>query len=163
SNVTVRGVGARAFAVHDRVRMVEGRMFEHGKGEVVVGRKLGARFVGTGLGDTIKLGRRSWKVVGILSAEGSGFESEVWGDVEDLLPAFQRKEFSSVTARLKPAAIDAFEKRIVTDPRFQVDVKAEIQYYREQSRQLALFVRILGIFVAIVFSLGAMIGAMITM
>ncbi|HJZ86764.1 MAG TPA: ABC transporter permease [Polyangia bacterium] len=163
SNVAVRGVGARALAVHNQVKVAEGRMFEHGKGEVIVGRKLAARFVGTRLGETVKLGRREWKVVGVIEAGGSAFESEIWGDVEDLMPAFQRTMFSSVTARLKAGGFDTYKARALGDPRMDVDVMPEVQYYRDQSKGLALFVRILGLFVAIVFSLGAMIGAMITM
>jgi ABC-type antimicrobial peptide transport system permease subunit len=129
----------------------------------VVGRKLVDRFIGTTIGESIKLGRQNWKVVGILDAGGSGFDSEIWGDVEELLPAFQRHDFSSVTARLQAGGFEAFSQRIAGDQRFQVDVKGEREYYRDQSKGLALFVRILGLFVAIVFSFGAMIGAMITM
>jgi ABC-type lipoprotein release transport system permease subunit len=163
SNVTVRGVGPRALAVHDQVHLIAGRMFEHGKGEVIVGRKLASRFTGTALGETVKLGRSFWKVVGISAAGGSAFESEVWADVEDLMPAYQRTFFSSVTARLKPGGFDRYKARGEGDTRLTLGVKSEIQYYKDQSKALALFVRILGIFVAVVFSLGATIGAMITM
>lgn len=163
SNVTVRGVGPRAMAVHSQVHLVEGRMYEHGKGEVIVGRKLAARFSGTALGESIKLGRQSFKVVGVTESAGSAFESEIWGDVEDVLPAFQRTLFSSVTARIKPGQLEAYKSRAEADIRLKVDVKPEIQYYRDQSKGLSLFVNVLGSFVAIVFSLGAIIGAMITM
>jgi putative ABC transport system permease protein len=163
SNVTVRGVGPRAMAVHSQVHLVEGRMFEHGKGEVIVGRKLAARFKGTALGETIKLGKDHWKVVGVMAADGSAFESEIWGDVEDLMPAFQRTLFSSVTARIKPGQFESYQQRAQGDIRLKVDVKRETTYYRDQSKGLALFVQILGLFVAVIFSLGAMIGAMITM
>ena len=163
SNVTVRGVGPRAMAVHSRVHLVEGRMYEHGKGEVIVGRKLGARFSGTSLGESIKLGKDHFKVVGIMEAGGSAFESEIWGDVEEILPAFQRTLFSSVTARIKPGQYESYKQKTEADIRLKVDVKTELQYYRDQSKGLSTFVNILGSFVAIVFSLGAIIGAMITM
>jgi ABC-type antimicrobial peptide transport system permease subunit len=163
SNVTVRGVGPRAIAVHSQVHLAEGRMFEHGKSEVIVGRKLSARFAGTALGETIKLGKQPFKVVGVTESAGSAFESEVWGDVEEILPAFQRPLFSTVTARIKPGMYDAYKQRAEADIRLKVDVKPELQYYRDQSKGLSLFVKYLGRFVAIVFSLGAMIGAMITM
>src|SRR5262249_4651536 len=107
--------------------------------------------------------RREWKVVGTIDAGGSAFESEIWGDVEDLMPAFQRTLFSSVTARLKPGLLEGYKTRWEHDPRMDIDVMGEIQYYRDQSKGLAAFVSILGQFVAYVFSLGAIIGAMITM
>jgi putative ABC transport system permease protein len=163
SNVTVRGVGPRAIAVHSQVHLAEGRMFEHGKSEVIVGRKLAARFVGTALGETVKLGKQPFKVVGVIESGGSAFESEIWGDVEEILPAFQRPLFSSVTARIKPGQYQAYKSRAEADIRLKVDVKAERQYYKDQSKGLSLFVNYLGSFVAIVFSFGAIIGAMITM
>ena len=163
SNVTVRGVGPRAMAVHSQVHLSEGRMFEHGKGEVVVGRKLGPRFAGTALGESIKLGKDHFKIVGVMDAGGSAYESEIWGDVEDILPAFQRTLFSSVTARMNPSGYEAFKQRAEGDIRLKVDVKTELQYYKDQSKGLSAFVKYLGRFVAIVFSLGAIIGAMITM
>jgi ABC-type antimicrobial peptide transport system permease subunit len=87
----------------------------------------------------------------------------VWGDAEDLMPVAGRTQFSSVAARIKPGGFGAYRNRAEADPRLGVDVKNEIEYYREQSKNIALFVRILGLFVAVVFSLGAVIGAMITM
>ncbi len=163
SNVTVRGVGERSLDVHAGVRLKEGRMFEHGKREIVVGQKLGGRFTSMRLGDTLKLGRDQWKVVGVLDAGGSGIDSEIWGSAEEIMGTFQRPVFSSVTARLKPGMFGAYRARLQGDQRLGVDVKTEQQYYQDQSRNLALFVSVLGTFVAIVFSLGAAIGAMITM
>lgn len=163
SNVTVRGVGPRSLDVHSKTKLAAGRMFEHGKREIVVGKKLGGKFKGTRLGDTIKIGRERWSVVGTLEAGGSGHESEIWADVEELMVAFQRPVFSSVTARLKPGTFEAFKSRVLGDQRLGADVKTEIQYYKDQSKNLSLFVSALGLFVAIVFSLGAAIGAMITM
>ena len=108
SNVTVRGVGPRSLDVHAGVKLAEGRMFEHGKREVVVGHKLGGRFKNTRLGDSLKLGRDLWKVVGVLDAGGSGIDSEIWGSAEEIMVTFQRPVFSSVTARLKPGTFGAF-------------------------------------------------------
>ena len=117
SNVTVRGVGPRAMAVHSQVHLREGRMFEHGKGEVIVGKKLAARFSGTAFGETLKLGKDHFKVVGVTDAGGSAYESEIWGDVEDLMPAFQRTLFSSVTARMKQGQLETYKKRAEADIR----------------------------------------------
>ncbi len=163
SNVTVRGVGPRSLDVHAGVKLAGGRMFEHGKREIVVGQKLGGRFKSTRLGDELKLGRDKWKVVGVLDSGGSGIDSEIWGSAEEIMVTFQRPVFSSVTARLKPGAFAAYQARLQGDQRLGVDVKTERQYYQDQSKNLSLFVSVLGIFVAVVFSMGAAIGAMITM
>ncbi len=163
SNVAIRGITSRSLAVHHQAKVTEGRMFERGKREVVVGRKLQDRFKGTVMGESIKLGKDSWRVVGQLEAGGSGFESEIWGDGDELMPAFQRTAFSSFTARLRPGAFPAFKARLDGERRLKLDAKNEVDYYRDQSKNLAMFVRVLGVFVAVVFSMGAMIGAMITM
>ena len=163
SNITIRGVTARAAEVRADVRIVSGRMFEHGQREIIVGQKLGERFFGTRIGESLKLGREFFKVVGIFEAGGSAQESEAWGDADEVMASFQRPVFSSVLARLKPGALAAYKARVEGDQRLGSDVKAEVQYYLDLSKNLAAFVFYLGLFVAVVFSLGATIGAMITM
>jgi ABC-type lipoprotein release transport system permease subunit len=163
SNILVRGLGPRALDLHAQAKIVEGRMFERGQGEIIIGRKLAHRFRGTALGDSVKLGRRTWRVVGILDSDGSAFDSEIWGDTEEMMSSFQRDSFSSVIVRLKSGALPAYQQRIAADPRMNLDIKGEVAYYAEQSNQLATFIRILGTVVAVIFSLGAMAGATITM
>lgn len=164
SNVVIRGVDERVLALRPEVRLVAGRFFRPGVDEVIVGRPLSERFNGCALGETVRFGSRDWKVVGILESGGSGFESEIWGDVESLLPAFDRDAFSSVTVRLaNPAAFETLKKRLEADPRLRVDVKLESDYYQAQSAQLASVIRVLGLFLVTVMAAGAIFGALNTM
>ena len=164
SNVTVRGVGELAPVLRSQVKLREGRMFRPGSHEVVVGKSIAKKFKGTSLGDRVRFGGSDWVVVGILEAEGSGFESEIWGDVEQLLPAFRRPVYSSVLMRLKQRdGLVTLETTLETDPRFTLDVKRERQYYADQSEAMSNFISILGMTLTVIFSIGAIIGAMITM
>ena len=107
---------------------------------------------------------REWVVVGHFDAGGSGFDSEIWGDAEQLIQAFRRTMYSSLLLRLTDAnAFDALKARVEADPRLTVEAKRETQFYAEQSEALATFIRILGMTLSIIFSSGAIIGAMITM
>ncbi len=165
SNVTVRGVEGAAFRLRPQVRLVEGRMFQWGAREIIVGRGITRRFVGAQIGRQIKFGGDLWSVVGIFEAEGSGFESELWGDIHQVTDAFKRQSFSTVTFRLKSvgdfsAVVAAFE----SDNRLQYfTAKREKKFFEEQSEMMAKFIRILGLFITVIFSAGATIGAMITM
>jgi ABC-type antimicrobial peptide transport system permease subunit len=164
SNVTVRGLSAQGIALRPQVRVSAGRMFRPGSTEVVTGRSIAQRFAGTGLGDRLRFGGRDWLVVGVFDAGGSGFDSEIWGDVDQMMQSFRRQAYSSVVARLSdPAAFDAVKERLEADPRLTVDVKRERQFYEEQSAALSGFISILGLTLSVIFSIGAMIGAMITM
>jgi ABC-type antimicrobial peptide transport system permease subunit len=164
SNVTVRGLSAQGVALRPQVRVSAGRMFRPGSTEVVTGRSIAQRFAGTGLGDRLRFGGRDWLVVGVFDAGGSGFDSEIWGDVDQMMQSFRRQAYSSVVARLSdPAAFDAVKERLEADPRLTVDVKRERQFYEEQSAALSGFISILGLTLSVIFSIGAMIGAMITM
>jgi ABC-type antimicrobial peptide transport system permease subunit len=139
-------------------------MYRPGLAEVIVGRPLSERFVGCGLGETVRFGARDWAVVGIFEAGGSGFESEIWGDSETLAPAFDRVGFSSVTLRLPdPGAFPLLERRLTGDPRLKIDVKRESDYYKGQSEQLAAAIRVLGLFLVVVMAVGAVFGALNTM
>jgi len=105
-----------------------------------------------------------WTVVGIFEADGASFESEIWGDADQLMPAFGRPVYSSMTFRMRdPSQFNQIKDALAADPRMTVDIKREKQYYDEQSRTTANFIKILGQIISIVFSLGAIIGAMITM
>jgi ABC-type antimicrobial peptide transport system permease subunit len=163
SNVVVRGVEPESMAMRP-IRIVEGRMWRPGLSEVIAGRLISGKFQGCGVGETITMGGRDWEVVGVFDAGGTGFESEVWGDAEQTMAAIRRSSFSSVTVRLtEPAALEALAARLEGDPRFNVQVKSERTFYTEQSQNLTLFIYILGLFVTIVFSMAAVLAAMLTM
>jgi len=164
SHVQIRGVSPESLAMRPQVKLVAGRLWRPGLSEVIVGRAVAERFQGIGLGETVRFGMRDWTVVGLFEAEGAGFESEIWTDAEQLVQAFRRPVFSSVTVQLSsPGAYSSLKERLENDPRMVVQVEREKQYYAKQSEMMATFIRVLGIFVTVIFSLGAMIGAMITM
>jgi len=164
ANLMVRGIAPKSLAIRPAIKVVSGRMFETGQTEIIVGNDVSKRFDGCGLGETITFGMTDWTVVGIFEAGGASFESEIWGDVDQLMPAFGRPVYSSMTFRLNnPSSFDSMKERLMTDPRMTVDIKRERQYYDEQSEATASFIKILGTIISIIFSLGAIIGAMITM
>jgi putative ABC transport system permease protein len=164
TNVTVRGIDASSLALRPQVKLVEGRLPRWGATEVMVGSSLVRRFSGAGLNDTLCCGMRDWRIVGVFDAGSTGFSSEVWGDVEQLMQAFRRPGYSSVTFRLRdPAEFPQVKSRIESDPRLTLEAKRENRYYAEQSEMMAKFLRILGLSLTIIFSLGAVIGAMVTM
>jgi ABC-type lipoprotein release transport system permease subunit len=164
ANVVVRGVSSPAMGIRQmQVKLVQGRKFQTGMQEVMVGKAIQQRFQGCDLGGTLRLASTEWKIVGIFDGHGSGFDSEVWGDVEVMMPAFRRGDYSSVTVRLRNMSdFEILKARLESDRRLPVEVKREKQYYDEQS-QMAQFIKGLGSFVTFIFSFGAMIGAMITM
>jgi ABC-type lipoprotein release transport system permease subunit len=164
SNVVIRGVGRHGLQLRSQVRLVEGRLFRPGASEIIAGRAIAERFVGAGIGERLRFGMRDWTVVGIFDAEGTAFDSEVWGDADQLMQAFRRNAYSSVVLKLSdPAAFDAYKRRVEADPRLTVEAKREAQFYADQSQVLADFIRILGITLSVIFSIGAVIGAMVTM
>jgi len=164
SNVMVRGVPAAGLALRPQVRIVEGRMFRPGSTEIITGRSVAERFNGAAPGETMRFGGREWTVAGVFDAGKSGFDSEVWGDADQLMQSFRRPVYSSVIFKLAdPAAFDAVKARLESDPRLTVEALREVDFYAEQSRMLASFIRTLGLTLSIIFSVGAVIGAMITM
>jgi ABC-type antimicrobial peptide transport system permease subunit len=164
TNITVRGLGEEGPALRPQVRIEAGRMFRRGTTEIVVGASIAERFDGTGIGERLRFGGREWTVVGVFDGAGSGFDSEVWGDGEQMMQSFRRNAYSTVVARLAdPASFDALKARLEADPRLTLDVKRERRFYDEQSEVLSNFIRILGLTLSVIFSVGAMIGAMITM
>lgn len=164
SHVQIRGVSHESLTMRPQVKLTAGRRWREGLSEVIVGREVAERFQGGGLGETIRFGMRDWTVVGVFEAEGAGFESEIWVDAEQLVQAFRRPVFSSITVQLSGAGdFASLKSRLEADPRLTVEVEREKQFYAKQSEMMATFIRVLGIFVTVIFSLGAMIGAMITM
>ncbi|HEV8538495.1 MAG TPA: ABC transporter permease [Bacteroidota bacterium] len=165
-NVTVRGVTPEGVQLRSQVKLAEGRMFTWGSREIIVGRSIANRFRGVSIGEKVKFGGDFWTVVGTLDSDGSGFDSEIWGDVDQLSQAFGR--FSAVSIVLlrldDPNSFEEFKAALDKDIRLQYfEPKREKQFYDEQSEDLAFFISALGIFVTMIFSAGAMIGAMITM
>lgn len=164
SNVTIRGISEQSLKLRPQVRLIEGRFPRAGSTEIVVGNSIARRFQGTTGGSTLRFAQRDWMVVGLFDAGNTGFSSEVWGDVDQLMQAFRRPVYSSVIFRLREAAqFPAAKKRIEDDPRLTLEAKRENSYYADQSEMMAKFLRILGLSLTVIFSLGAMIGAMITM
>ncbi len=164
SNVIIRGVSEESMAMRPQVKLVEGRMPRPSSSEIIAGESVSRRFQGAGIGETLRFGMRDWTVVGIFDAGSTGFSSEIWGDVDQLMQAFRRPVYSSVIFKLRDAsAFDAFKARVESDPRLTVEAKRETRFYADQSEMMAKFLRILGMSLTIIFSLGAVIGAMITM
>jgi putative ABC transport system permease protein len=164
-NVVVRGVTQQAFKVRSIVKIVQGRNFTPGLYELVVGKKAFERYVGLDVGQSINLQRRAWKVVGVFEADGSGFESEIWGDLEVMGPAFNRSNgYSSLTLRLKnPADVEKFNEDLKRNPSMQVEAMSERQFYDNQAGGVATALLALAGFVAVVMGIGAVFGAMNTM
>lgn len=166
TNVTVRGVSPEAFVLRPKVNIVEGRMFNWGAREIIIGNAVARRILGATVGSKLKFGGNEWTVVGKFEAGGSGFESEIWGDALQITDALGRRNvYSTLTLRLtSPEHREAFMRDFTADPRLQQFVpKTERQFFEEQSETMALFIRVLGIFITVIFSAGAVIGAMITM
>lgn len=164
ANVVIRGTEPGVIGMRANIKLTSGRMFTPGTSEVIAGRRVAENFQGCGLGEHVTFAARAWNVVGTFDAGGSGFDSELWGDVEQVQQAFRRPIFSSVTVRMRdPAQFPELKRRLESDPRMTVDVKQERQFYTDQSKVTATFIRVIGLVISIIFSVGAMIGAMITM
>ncbi|HTD89179.1 MAG TPA: ABC transporter permease [Burkholderiales bacterium] len=164
SNVMIRGTSDTGFALRPQVRIKEGRLFRPGTSEIIVGSSIAARFSNTGIGQRLKFAQREWTVVGVFDGGGSGFDSEVWGDVEQLMQAFRRNAYSSMIVRLaNTAQFEAFRADVGEDPRLTQEMKREQTFYSDQSKALSTFINVLGLTLSVIFSIGAMIGAMITM
>jgi putative ABC transport system permease protein len=165
ANVPLRGVEPAAFDARDRVRIVEGRRFEPGRNEIVVGVGAAREFAGIELGNTLRWGDNEWSVVGLFEAGGGLSESELWCDVKVLQPAYRRgSSFQSVYAKLEsPEAFDEFKDALTTDPRLQVKVVRAPDYYASQSEMLYGIIAGLGTFIAALMGVGAVFGAINTM
>ena len=165
ANVPLRGVEPPAFAVRPRVEIVEGRRFREGQNEIIAGIAAAREFAGLEVGNRLRWGENTWEVVGIFSAEGSVHESEIWADARVLQPAYRRGTgFQSVFARLEsPDTFDTFRSALDADPRLEVDVKREEEYYLAQSQILRTLVKILGNMIAALMAVGATFGALNTM
>lgn len=164
SNIVTRGVSQVGIALRPQVTIIKGRLFTPGSSEIIVGKNVADDFEGVDIGQTLRFGQREWTVVGVFDGKKSAFDSEVWGDAEQLMQAFRRVGFSSVIVKL--TASDRFAALIAdvaADVRLTQEGKREQIYYEDQSRALSIFITALGTVLSIIFSLGAMIGAAITM
>jgi len=165
ANVPLRGISPAALKVRPEVRIVQGRMFQPGTNEIIVGRAASQQFDGLYVGRSVRWGEGSWQVVGIFDTGGSVAESELWCDARVLQPAYRRgNSYQSVIARL--ASQDSFQllkDSLTSDPRLQVTVVRERDYYAEQSRVMQMIIRTIGMGIAALMGLGAIFGAVNTM
>jgi putative ABC transport system permease protein len=165
ANVPFRGIQDGAFDVRDNAELVDGRMFETGKNELIVGRGVQQEFVGLDVGDTVRFGRVDWQVVGTFETGGGAAESEIWTDVRVLQDAYRRgTSYQSVRVRLEsPESIDVLREALADDPRLDVEVFSERDYYAAQAEGLSQFIRLLGYPITFLMAIGAVFGALNSM
>jgi putative ABC transport system permease protein len=166
ANVQVRGVSANVLTIRKNVKIVEGRMFQPGLSELIVGHNVSHTYTGLTLNNTVRFGGGNWTVVGVFDAGGSAFDSEVWTDARVLDDVYKRPTnvFQSVTIHLNsPEAMQQFKDSVTSDPRLNVQASREIDYYAKQSRTMTTLITVLGGMVAAVMAIGAIFGALNTM
>ncbi len=164
ANIVVRGTSANGLHMRPQIHIQSGRQFRPGSSEIIIGKGLTRGKLGLQLGDTMTFGLREWRIVGVFDAGASGFDSEVWGDGEQMMQAFRRQSFSSVVVNLRDrSSFDVFAEAVKQQPRLNVDIRRESLFYADQSEKMTNFIDILGNTITIIFSVGAVIGAMITM
>ena len=165
ANVPLRGIESQAFDVRGNVRMVQGRRFERGKNEIIVGAGAARAFAGLDLDRDIRVGQNTWHIVGIFTAGGGVAESEIWSDAAVLQPAYHRNDsFQSVYARLhSAAAFQEFKDALTTNPQLKVKVSRLSDFYAEQSTMVIEFISTIGVFIAAMMALGALFAALNTM
>lgn len=165
ANVPLRGVQPEAMAIRGNMSIIEGRNFETGRNELVVGRSAQRQFVGLNVGDTISFGTTVWTIVGVFEDDGSASESELWADVRVIQAAYRRgNTFQTVRAKLEsPDSIDALKAALDADPRIDVDVVNEREFYSQQSEAMTNIITFVGYPLTILMSIGAIFGALNTM
>jgi putative ABC transport system permease protein len=166
ANVQVRGVSPNVLTIRNFAKIVEGRMFQPGLAELVVGKNASRTYAGLTVGNSVSFGGGRWQVVGVFDAGGSSFDSEVWCDAHILSQVLKRPDniFQSATIHLtSPAAFQQFKDTVTADPRMNVDVWREIDYYAKQSTTMTRLITVLGGFVAAIMAIGAIFGALNTM
>jgi putative ABC transport system permease protein len=163
NNVPFRGVQPAAFAIRDELTLVEGRPFERGVREVIVGRKASRQFAGLEVGSRIDFRDSEWTVVGIFASGGDVHESEIWADAEVAMSAFRRTGFQSVTATLvdaSEAGLAGVKATVARDRRLSINVLREPEYYARQANVLGTLIDVLGYSVAVFMAIGATFGAL---
>jgi ABC-type lipoprotein release transport system permease subunit len=164
ANVVARGVSEKAFEVRRNIKIIEGRRFASGQSEICVGAKLKGRFANVNVGEVLRFSNRNWNVVCRFTAEGSSFESEIWGENEQFQSVFVGQRFQDVAFRLKdPAAFDDVKRSFLADQRIQVDAHKESEFYAGQSELLGNILRFLAIMITSIMAVGAVFGAVNTM
>jgi putative ABC transport system permease protein len=165
TNITLRGVELAAFSVRDEIRLVNGRRFQPGRHEIIVGRAAARELGDLAMGRVVEWGGSQWDVVGIFAGDDGSVESEVWCDIDMLQQGFRRQgAFQAVYATLEsPESLDVLRKALANDPRLEVDVRRESEYYAEQSRSLTRLITTAGVFIAALMGAGAMFAAVSTM
>ena len=166
ANVQVRGVSPNVLTIRNFAKIVQGRMFQPGLAELVVGKNASRTYSGLTVGSTVNFGGGRWKVVGVFDAGGSSFDSEVWCDAHILSQVLKRPDniFQSATIHLtSPASFQQFKDAVVSDPRMNVDVWREVDYYAKQSTTMTRLITVLGGLVAAIMAVGAVFGALNTM
>ncbi len=166
ANVQVRGVSPNVLTIRPFAKIIEGRMLTPGLSEMVVGKNASKSYAGLTVGNTLRFGGGQWKVVGVFDAGGSSFDSEVWCDAHILAQVLKRPDniFQSATVHLtSPAAFQQFKDNLIADPRMNVDVWREVDYYAKQSTNMTRLITVLGGLVAAIMAIGAVFGALNTM
>ncbi len=165
ANVPLRGVSPQAFAVRGDIEITDGRMFEPGRNEIIVGEAASGQFLGLKLGDENRWGENNWTVVGIFNAGGTVEDSEIWTDAKVLQPAYRRgNSYQSVHLRLESAAAyETFKDALTADPRLNVKVDKKAEYHAANSTAVGGLIRALGMVIGILMGFGAVFGALNTM
>lgn len=164
SNVSMRGVGPAGFAMRPELKIVEGRAFQPGLQEIIVGKKAQEQFLGLEVGSKVQIRGSEWNVVGAFTSNGDAHESEAMVDIETAQSAFRRNGYSSLLVKLDdPAKFEAFKDSLTTDPRLQVDVQKEVEYFSAQSRNFTRTIGVLVLVVGVIMGLGAVFAALNTM
>ncbi len=164
ANVVARGVSLKAFDVRHNIEITDGRVFRSGAREIVVGKTFTQRFANSGIGDTVRFGGAEWTIVGHFAADGSSFESEIWGENEQFMPVFRGEIFQSITFRMKdPTAFEGVKQSLESDARLHVDAARELDFYVNQSTLLSQVLGFIAVFIAAIMSVGAVFGAVNTM
>ncbi|MCE5230534.1 ABC transporter permease [bacterium] len=163
SNIQVRGVGAISYEVRPLVKIVEGRRPRTGLREIIVAKSLAGRFQGLAIGEHVRLGKGDWLVVGHFEAGRSAFNSEIWADYRELMQEFDRGEYNTVVARATgPAAVAQIKYQAENDPRIRLRGLTEEEYYNQQTASAGP-IKALGLFLAVIMSIGACFAGMNTM
>ncbi|WP_420008204.1 ABC transporter permease [Xanthomonas sacchari] len=162
-NAQFRGVGEQGWAVHDKVKLLQGRRFKPGLREIVVGKGAQSQFRGLQLGQTLTLGNQAWTVVGVF-ASGDAHDSELWTDTQTLATTYNRSAYQSISVRTQGQdGFRQFKAAMDADPRLKLDVFTTREYYRKQGGNLSKVLEVLGTFIGTIMAIGAVFGALNTM
>jgi putative ABC transport system permease protein len=164
SNVVIRGTSSAGLQLRPQVKVTQGRLFRPGSPEIIVGSNIAKGYDGTRIGERLRFAQREWTIVGVFDAGASGFDSEIWGDADQLMQAFRRRSYSAMVLKLADSGLfERLRSEIDADPRLTNEAKREQVFYSDQSKTLSTFLSVLGLTLTGIFSIGATIGAMITM